>query len=658
MAEDESAQGQKRRRRDMVPRSAVWEHFTRFTDGDGRDKARCNRCHQVLGAATRSGTSSLWGHVRACSERDGACRELHPKPVPPRPPCAPLRSAEYLDREPGLQGGGREEEEEATASRDLARMIALHGYNPSMVEDSYFRSFVCRLSPEFKLPSRITIEEMCDSIFDEKRKGLFSRLQHTSGGRVSLSVGKAEAVEGDVYFTACHFIDDGWNLHRMVMDAYDHLPWPLYHGPLSGVPEVSLNFEDLCSLAIDRIMTIDDDDISGHDVLDRVFMVARDKRDQYIRIEPKDYIERKYPSTYPRRRELIYDTYMDIALCCIARRLTVQPNLAVDTMYAHFIESEVEDLHLTRQRRQHLLSHLGLDDPRTYNERWYSCYCSLEVLHNEGRSSTVPCLDSELIGLLRNIWGTIYRAIKRISASNSPTSNLCLRELFNVREVLQFELARTQAGGHNFSDVLRDTTGTLDKRLQDSYLVWSIPLVLDPRYKLSYIEFNFRRAFNPDRAAYYISEVTRKIKKLYSDYTEHDGVVNGTYSDGATVMAVGTADLLEQAWDEHCRAQHRMTSDGSEVGSSYPEAETELDHYLNDHLAPRTEGFDILNWWRVHSSEYPTVAQMARDALAMPTCSQLSSEQIANVRSIIRGYSKEEYIHQPNATELCSRLRS
>jgi len=78
-----------------------------------------------------------------------------------------------------------------------------------------------------------------------------------------------------------------------------------------------------------------------------------------------------------------------------------------------------------------------------------------------------------------------------------------------------------------------------------------------------------------------------------------------------------------------------------QVNSCYPETQTELDRYLQDPLAP--EDFDILKWWKAHSSEYPMVARMARDALAMPTCSKLSSDQLAQVRSILRGYSKKPY---------------
>ena len=99
-------------------------------------------------------------------------------------------------------------------------MIALRGYDPSFVEDGYFRSFVRSLDPEFEVPSRVAIEAMCDGIFDEARRDSFSRLRRASG-RISLAVGKAKTPEaGEVIYIACHFIDDQWNLHKFVLDAF------------------------------------------------------------------------------------------------------------------------------------------------------------------------------------------------------------------------------------------------------------------------------------------------------------------------------------------------------------------------------------------------------------------------------------------------------
>lgn len=290
----------------MPQTSVVWQHFTRVTDNHGNfvHKAKCNYCTDEREFGTRHGTTNLWKHFNTfhpqeaaaaaliCSDQEdaaaGMCVEAVQQPPQQQPlPCAEASGGYEETRIDfdslwcalgSIQNRMLQDEEEA-ANRDLAQMIALHGYDPSVVDDDYFRSFVHHLNPQFKLPSRLAIEDMCDGFFDGVRTDLFSRLRQTSG-RVSLSVGKAsgkaDAIEGDepYLYTACHFIDDDWKLHRVVMDAYDHLAWALYHGPLSGVPEVSPNFHDLCALDIDRVM--DEDDTTDRDVLDRVFMVARD----------------------------------------------------------------------------------------------------------------------------------------------------------------------------------------------------------------------------------------------------------------------------------------------------------------------------------------------------------------------------------------------
>ena len=44
----------------------------------------------------------------------------------------------------------------------------------------------------------------------------------------------------------------------------------------------------------------------------------------------------------------------------------------------------------------------------------------------------------------------------------------------------------------------------------------------------------------------------------------------------------------------------------------------EVDLYLMEALEKTTHNFDILNWWKVNSTKYPTLGQIARDVLAMP----------------------------------------
>jgi len=44
----------------------------------------------------------------------------------------------------------------------------------------------------------------------------------------------------------------------------------------------------------------------------------------------------------------------------------------------------------------------------------------------------------------------------------------------------------------------------------------------------------------------------------------------------------------------------------------------EVDLHLMETSEKATPSFDILNWWKVNSTKYPTLAEIAKDVLAMP----------------------------------------
>jgi len=115
------------------------------------------------------------------------------------------------------------------------------------------------------------------------------------------------------------------------------------------------------------------------------------------------------------------------------------------------------------------------------------------------------------------------------------------------------------------------------------------------------------------------------------DIEDDDEDLDGSTKEMAVDSDSSSTTPLEQSRDEKCRLQD----------DSHAEAKTELDLYLQDSPARQTKDFDILNWWKVYGSvQYPRVDRMARDALAMPTCSKLTSDQMAHVRSMLRGYQK------------------
>lgn len=239
--------------------------------------------------------------------------------------------------------------------------------------------------------------------------------------------------------------------------------------------------------------------------------------------------------------------------------------LLPDSNHLNDIFSNVPDSQWVTQDRHRFLSELGLDDPLESNEHWYWRYCSL-VMADHHR---LLILDSQT--LLCNLWGAIYNAIKRVSASGTPTSNLCLEELLKVRGALQSQLSTAHAP-------LTKALEIVENAIEDSYLLWSIPLVLDPQYKYRHIEEQFQKTFDCSKATNYTSCVRSMMYTIFYDYSD---------DDSEDMMAANSSGPLDQAREEQCHPQD----------DNHATAKTELDDYLEDSPARTTKGFDfdILN---------------------------------------------------------------
>ncbi|KAM0868115.1 hypothetical protein ACQ4PT_041544 [Festuca glaucescens] len=609
--------------RERKKRSSVWVDYEVSINGDGKKIANCKKCRQELVAESTDGTSHLKRHQRTCPRReDGATL---PIAVPPTIPAAPLIAIGAPPESSNC--GNPADSEEATAdlapppiddarpessncskaadwdeaAADLARMIALHGYDPSIVEDSYFKSFVRRLNPDFQVPSRAAIEDICDDVQDDAERVLQSALEHNSS-EVNVVVDRTETALGPVLYAACHFIDDDWNRRQMIVHVNMDLPKGMHSIPLS-VDGYDLgneqDVEGLCNSMPDEAFP---DTVFGR------MIGPVGHLNGYMLGNTEEKIS--YDTTH-------YDVLQTVASC-----------LCNILDYGKWTDS------VTRQEREQVYSRNGLDHLLPYDKEWYASYCTLLFAL---QSDSSLCF---LIKQMFHVWGEIHRAIKTISDPNHPTSNVVLRELFKLRETLHSQIAKASGHATDLSDdidvskddvvdALVKAEEILVQRLKEIYLEWSIPLVLDPRYKLKYISFVFTRAFSSD-AKECISKVTEVIKLLFLRFS---GDVSETddEDDDTEMSSAASAHQLDQAWGEHRRSSEAT--------------KTELDRYLEGPLVDETDDFDILNWWKLNSYLYPTLALMARAALAMPTCRKPSSELMSQITSRIRGYSKGKLRH-------------
>lgn len=311
-------------------------------------------------------------------------------------------------------------------------------------------------------------------------------------------------------------------------------------------------------------------------------------------------------NSLPIRGELYNIACVDDVLNNIVSKgqsmLHLVDNILERFMLAHAYSS------LTQQQLFEAVTNMGLKCPQEDAKWWHKIYFRLEVvLHCKKAFPSEELLSAEdykVVESICKILRAFYRAIEVISGPVCPTANVYFNELWKVRTTLQEEASTDHT---EVASMVREMQEAFHEYWENSYLWLSIPIVLDPRFKITFIEFRLKRAFGAE-AAKYVAAVREIIRELFHEYCGPvDKGVHTSNNEARDVEMDGfDSDSLED-WDQHLSAQSRS------------QRLSELDNYLEDGLVPRKDDFDILNWWMIHSTKYPTLSVMAQDVLAMPS---------------------------------------
>ncbi|KAL0349412.1 UNVERIFIED_CONTAM: Zinc finger BED domain-containing protein DAYSLEEPER [Sesamum angustifolium] len=162
-----------------------------------------------------------------------------------------------------------------------------------------------------------------------------------------------------------------------------------------------------------------------------------------------------------------------------------------------------------------------------------------------------------------------------------------------------------------------------------------VAVVLDPRYKMSLVEFFFRKIYH-ESARFKIDEVRQNCYDLLFDYQSRCCTLNESSS------SIGSLDEFEQF----------VVSKTS--GATNLSATSELDMYFEESLLPRARDFDILNWWKTNGVKFPTLQKMARDILAIPVSTVASESAFSSSGKLINPHRNRLH-HTTVEALMCSR---
>ncbi|KAM7515218.1 hypothetical protein LguiA_004801 [Lonicera macranthoides] len=211
-----------------------------------------------------------------------------------------------------------------------------------------------------------------------------------------------------------------------------------------------------------------------------------------------------------------------------------------------------------------------------------------------------------------------YDATIKLSATKTPTSHLVLKILINLKLEIDAKIR-----DHN-NPILQNVATSMKRKFdkywgsfEDVNLIMFVAQALDPRYKFQMIELHLEDlGYPPNRVEDVKTRVKSHLNLMYEAY-------KGTNVERSYVE-VRVEEDDDQVDDVEARVERRLNRQRREA--KLKEIANEVDKYFNDaYESTRNDDFDLLEWWRVNSGHYPTLAKVAKDVFAIPS-STVASE--------------------------------
>jgi len=487
----------------------------------------------------------------------------------------------------------------------------------NIVDNLSFQKFITCIQPRYKLPTRHTLKEMIMSKFEKARTEVLNYLQ-LSTSKVSLTADMWTSISSlGILAITVHYINDSWQFEHFVLDIL-YIPSP----------------HDSATIK-DAVLKITDD----LNITNRLIGITTDNENKMIAAGRK--IKENLESTNFRHYRcaahilnLVVKAALEInsILTCIKKlRIFIStvrnspkqmdklkeyfkieqvpfkvplPDISTRWNYTFFMIERAIEI-------KPFLAHLSTNN--------------LQILANNWPTSSEWLILNDLLDLL----APFALATKVISAASYPT----------VGEVKWLFL-----GIKNHLERPRDNNYPLRSHVNEMKLVFNnyfeqlnhslhIPSFFDPRYKKSaYGRMTQENILRPIQVAmddYKNSDTTPTEGNIVQDLQYR--VNNLTTSE--------TRNYFQSLFMPNDQNQRFITN--------------ELDMYFNSN--PPSLEIMPLEWWKIHSSEYPILARMAKDYLTVMStsvpCEQLFSvagKQITQTRNRLH----------PDTTRACLCLKS
>jgi hypothetical protein len=235
----------------------------------------------------------------------------------------------------------------------------------------------------------------------------------------------------------------------------------------------------------------------------------------------------------------------------------------------------------------------------------------------------------DLFVAIEPILASLAKVTTSLSASTYPTANLFYPHIIDVKIALRAAMSSSSLHLRKMGTAIMEK---FNKYWEEKNNVMVIATILDPRYKMRYIEWCFGKIFNGDQVRFEIDEVQGELEKLFEDCELQHRERKAAQNKNSARSSLSNDRTLSLP-SASCEFQTFLSSTKANPSKS------ELLIYLDEmNVSLADKKFDLLSWWKVNSHRFPVVSRMAKKFLTVPATSVSSKSTFST-----RGRTLDDY---------------
>ncbi|KAK8308825.1 hypothetical protein V6Z12_D02G086600 [Gossypium hirsutum] len=546
--------------------SKVWDEMTKLEcDNKNELKAQFNHCKTIFSAKSSSGTFHLRRHLNSCLKKVNKDITQYTIVTQPSPEGVPSIKNYKFDVDECRQA--------------ISTFLG-------------FRYMMRIASPNFKNINRQTATMDVLKYYAKERDHVKEELAKAPGLICLTSNNWNSEHTNDEYICiTAHWVDKDWKLQKRIIRFRALFP------PYDG-----LNIADELVLCL-----------SQWGIDKKIFSITLDNASY------NDVMVSCLKNRFRANRAILCDgAFFQVRCCAHILNLIVKAGLEL-----------ADDVHkksgIRRKRFYDVADksfHLNVTKKLSQDVcvRWNSTYLMLEsslyykdVLDYWGQRDK----DYQMFALFSEEWRNVailYKFLKVFydvtcvfSGSNHPTANLYFRGVWKVHKLL----IDTVKGPYSFlTPMVKQMQEKFNKYWAEYSLILSCAAILDPRYKLNYVQYCFNTIYGI-HASDFVETILSNLRLLFDEYVKKSNSMSSSLAGSSYVSNKNPVDFggyFDESDDYKLYLNESSTrSEKSQLNIYLEEPELELNSQI-----------DVLDYWSKSSVRYNELSLLARDLLTIP----------------------------------------